>query len=195
MSLLLLSLWGCGNNSVQEATRQVAKVVPALETVSTELTREKMQCDTPIKTATPRGCSIQTITCGSVVEGNNPGMARHFGDSFYVAAFCTPQRHYYEESGEAVYRLEIPANIQADVKLESDCADLDVVSFTWDETDRCPTEDHSSRLLPCEMDTDSGGGSIRMTSVDKPEIYVVAVDGKQGASGNYRLTVTCATYR
>ncbi len=186
---------GSGNNTVREATRQVSKVVPVVEKVSTELTREPVACEPAFKTPQPRGCTSQTITCGSVVEGNNTGMARHFSDQFYVSAFCTPQRHYYEEAGEAVYRLELPPNIQADIRLDSDCVDLDVASMSWADTSSCPGEAHTSRIRQCEMDTHSEGGSIRITTVNEPEVHVVAVDGKQGAQGNFRLTVTCSTYR
>lgn len=195
----LLAVWilacGSGNNSVREATRQVAKVVPVVEKVSDELTREPVQCDTPIKTPAPRGCTSQTLTCGSVVEGNNSGMPRHWGDEYYVEAFCTPERHYYEEAGEATYRLELPPNIQADIRLDSDCADLDVVSMSWADTTSCPGLPHTGRIRQCEMDTHSGGGKIRITTVNEPEVHILAVDGKQGAEGNFRLTVTCSTYR
>ena len=186
---------GCGTGGVNEATRPIAKVVPAVEKVAAEATREPIQCDEQIKTGQPRGCTIETITCGSVVEGSTVGMARRWGDQFYVSAFCTPYRHYYEEAGEAVYRLEMPPNIQADVRLDSDCADLDVVSMSWADTTSCPGEEHVGRIRECEMDTHDGGGSIRMTTVDKPQVYLVGVDGKQGAAGNFRLTVVCSTYR
>lgn len=191
---LFAALAGCGNNTVQEATRQVAKVVPAVEKISDEVTREPVQCEQPFKTDQPRGCTSQTITCGSVVEGNNANMPRHFSDQFYVTHFCTPQRHYYEESGEALYRMEVPANTQADIRLDSDCADLDVSSMGWADTSECPAE-NTTRLAECEMDTKPGGGKIRVTTVDKPQVFVVAVDGKQGATGNFRLTVTCSNYR
>ncbi len=186
---------GSGNNSVREATRQVSKVVPVVEKVSEELTREPVACEPAFKTAQPRGCTSQTLTCGSVVEGNNTGMTRHFSDQFYVAAFCTPQRHYYEEAGEAVYRLELPPNIQADIRLDSDCVDLDVVSMSWADTSSCPGEAHTGRIRQCEMNTDSEGGKIRITTVNEPEVHVLAVDGKQGATGNFRLSVVCSTYR
>lgn len=186
---------GSGNNSVREATRQVSKVVPVVEKISSEITREPIACEPELKTPQPRGCTSGTLTCGSVIEGNNTGMPRHWGDQFYVSAFCTPQRHYYEEAGEAVYRLELPPNIQADIRLDSDCADLDVVSLSWADTSTCPGEQHTGRIRQCEMDTHSEGGTIRITTVNDPEVHILGVDGKQGASGNFRLTVTCSTYR
>lgn len=191
----VVGIAACGNNGVREVQRQAAKVVPSLKTVSEELNREPIQCDTEIPTPSPKGCTIQTITCGSVVEGSTATMDRRWGDDFYNKAFCTPYRHNYDEAPEAVYRLEMPPNIQADVYLDSDCADLDVISMSWEETSRCPTLDHVGRLRECEMDTKKGGGKIRMTTVDDPQVYVVAVDGQQGQTGNFRLTVKCSTYR
>lgn len=188
-------LHGCGSGGVNDATRQIAKVVPVVEKVATEATREPVKCDPVVQSAQPRGCSIQTITCGSVIDGNNTGMAQRWGDQYYVTAFCTPHRHYYEEAGESVYRLEVPPNIQADVRLDSDCADLDIVAMSWADTSSCPREEHANRIRECEMDTHDGGGTVRLTTVDKPQVYVIGVDGKQGAAGNFRLTVTCSTYR
>ena len=193
---LVFSLSACGNNSVNEVKRQVAKVVPAVQAVGGGgVQHEEIQCDTPIETRTPKGCTIETITCGSVVEGNNRVGQRNWGDDFYQKAFCTPNRYDYDDGPEAVYRLEMPPNIQADVRLDSDCEDLDVISMSWTDTSRCPGMQHVGSIRECEMDTHTGGGSIRMTTVDNPQVYVVAVDGKHGVTGNFRLTVECSTYR
>lgn len=183
----------CGNNSVSETTRQIAKVVPVVEKITDEVTREPVQCDKPFETPSARGCSIQTLTCGSVIEANNTNMPRRFSDEFYVSHFCVPERHYYEEAGEAVYRLELPANIKATVRLDNDCADLDVAAMSWADTSTCPSE-NTNRLSECEM-TDPRHDEIVMTTVNNPQVYLVAVDGKQGATGNFRLTVKCETYR
>jgi hypothetical protein len=45
------------------------------------------------------------------------------------------------------------------------------------------------------MSTKRGGGTIRITSVDKPESHLIIVDGKKGVTGNFRLSVKCTTYR
>ena len=45
------------------------------------------------------------------------------------------------------------------------------------------------------MDDSAGSGTVLGTAVDKPYTYLVGVDGKKGAVGNYRLTVTCRIYR
>ena len=36
---------------------------------------------------------------------------------------------------------------------------------------------------------------IKLSSVGKDITYLVGVDGKKGASGNYRIMVQCRTYR
>lgn len=192
-SLLILLILGCSGTSGRETTRQIAKVIPVVETISEKVTREPVKCDPAFEQPTPRGCTSATLTCGSVVEGNNTNQPRRFGDEFYVSMFCVPQRHYYEEAGEAVYRLEMPANIKATVRLDNDCADLDVAALSWSDTDSCPAE-NTNRIAECEM-TDARHDSIVMTTVDNPQVYLIVVDGKQGATGNFRLTVKCETYR
>ena len=67
--------------------------------------------------------------------------------------------------------------------------------MSWDEN-RCPTVKHAPAIQKeCEMDTRSGGGTLRLTTVKNAQTYLIAVDGKQGASGNFRLTVNFGTYR
>ena len=41
------------------------------------------------------------------------------------------------------------------------------------------------------MDDSKRGGKIRLNSVMKPATYLIGVDGKKGAVGNYRLSVEC----
>lgn len=185
MGILACSTTNCG--------RKATKVVPALEKVNPEFATEPIECDPPYRTPAPIGCSQGTLTCGSSVEGATRGSKSRWGDDFYQAKFCTPQRHDYDYSPEAVYTLDVPADIMADVYLTSDCADLDVVAMAWPDTDRCPTSSHA--ISECEMDTKRGGGKVRMTTVNNPQTYLLVVDGKKGAEGNFRLTVKCSTYR
>ncbi|RME20197.1 MAG: hypothetical protein D6798_20965 [Deltaproteobacteria bacterium] len=93
-----------------------------------------------------------------------------------------------------IYRLELPADTKARVKLDSPCADLDLVSVAW-KLDGVPTVDHVNRIAECEMDTHRGGGAITLTTVNKAQTFLVAVDGKDGDEGNYRISVSCETYR
>ena len=47
----------------------------------------------------------------------------------------------------------------------------------------------------CEMNTKPEGGTLRLTTVNNPQTYLIAVDGQQGDYGNFRLTINCKTYR
>jgi hypothetical protein len=180
----------CSGNS---CSRQAAKVVPALEKMNPELALDPVECDKPITTPAPRGCAMQTITCGDELTGNNSYGRYNFDDDFYNSKFCTPERHDYDQSPEAIYQLKLPANVEADVYLVSDCEELDLASVQWTSEQRCPTIDHTTG--PCEMNAKKAGGSIRITTVDKPETHLVIVDGKRGATGNFRIKVSCGTYR
>jgi len=115
-----------------------------------------------------------------------------FSDEFYVAKQCGPQRNGYT-GPESVYALSIPPNTRAAVFLESPCADLDLSSVLWTETDRCPTVDH--RTGGCEMDQGSGTDKVVIATVARAESHLLIVDGKEAAKGNYRLSVVCDAYR
>lgn len=188
--LLVLSAASCDN-----VTRSVSKAVPVLEKVDEDLAAEPVECDQPLPTPAARSGIIGTLTCGSVVTGNTAGGNHRWGDTFYQKSFCTPERHNYDDAPEAVYALELPANVQADVRLDSNCVDLDVVAVGWQDKHSVPNTAHHVRIRECEMDTSRGGGNVRMTTVNQPQRYLIGVDGKEGAIGNYRLTVKCSTYR
>ena len=80
------------------------------------------------------------------------------------------------------------------MRLDSNCEDLDLFAIGWDET-TCPDAKHSNRIAECEMTTKPGGGSLVLTTVNRPQVFLVGVDGKQGASGNFRLSLGCSLYR
>jgi len=174
--------------------RTAARVIPALEVLDPELASDPLPCDEPLPTRSPGSdCVIDELTCGDVIEGYSGAGQRLFGDAIYKNAFCTVERNHYDNAPEASYRLLVPSNRMAHVQLDSNCADLDVVAIAWEETDRCPTERHA--IHECEMDVSSGGGRITVATVDRPQRYILAVDGKNGAEGNFRLTVECNEYR
>lgn len=175
--------------------RKINEVVPAVREVDPEFATEAVSCDEPYRTPPPKGCAMQSISCGDEVEGNNQFGEKNYDDQFYVKKFCGTQRHAYEEAAEAIYLLTVPSNVQADVVLTSDCADLDIssISVPPDATNRCPTLSHSVQV--CEMDQSRGGGSVRITTVDRAETHFVVVDGKDGQTGNFRLRVDCRNYR
>ena len=184
-----LTLSGCNNFGTT-----VARVFPVLEVVNPEYAAVPLPCDEAIPTSRAGpSCIIDELTCGDVIEGSTIGGNGTFGDGIYRNAFCTVERHHYDNAPEARYRLLVPSNRQANIRLDSNCVDLDVVAIAWEETDRCPTEQHA--IHECEMDVSPGGGSITVQTVDRPQRYILAVDGKDAASGNFRLTVTCNEYR
>lgn len=153
---------------------------------------EEMDCNAELPT--PQGQALGTLECGSTVTGSSHVGAARWGDDFYQRAFCTPKRSRYDDAPEVLYRLEVPENTQAEVVLESPCADLDVVAVAW-QLDGVPGVEHVGRIRECEMDTKSGGGKLTLTTVDKAQVFLVGVDGKDGDEGNYRLTVSCGTFR
>ncbi len=175
--------------------RTINEVVPSVREVDPEFATEKVPCDEPFSTPAPKGCAMATLSCGDQVQGNNAFGEQNYDDAFYVGKFCGPQRHQYEEAPEAIYLLEVPGNVQADVTLSSDCVDLDIASISVppDATNRCPTLSHAVQV--CEMDQGRGGGSVRITTVDRAETHLIVVDGKKGVTGNFRLRVDCRTYR
>jgi hypothetical protein len=139
------------------------------------------------------GCSLRTIACGETIESSNAGQARNFDDAFYRSKFCTPRSADYEESPEAVFALTVPAEMKADVYLETPCDDLDLFSIRWPHTDRCPTK--STSTGECEGSTKGSEDTIRIMAVGRDEKHLVWVDGKNGATGNFRLRVKCHAAR
>lgn len=192
---LMLSALACGGDMATTVGRKAARVVPALEKVDENLAMDDVPCGDSIKTPPPSGCAIAHITCGDTVEGNNENGPNNWGDDFYQKVMCTPQRNDYELSNEAIWALDMPPNVEAVLRLESPCADLDLVSVGWPDTSTCPKLENYTRIRECEMDTHPGGGTVKMTTVDRAQTYLVGVDGKGGDHGNFRITVTCRTYR
>lgn len=187
--LAALTLSGCDNFGTT-----IARVAPVLEVVNPEYAAVPLPCDEAIPTSQPGpSCVIDELTCGDVIEGSTIAGSRKFGDGIYYNAYCTVERNHYDNAPEATYRLLVPANRQAHVRLDSNCVDLDVAAIAWEETDRCPTEQHN--ILECEMDVSPGGGTITVATVNRPQRYILTVDGKNAASGNFRLTVSCNEYR
>ncbi len=193
--LVAISL-GCSGESCNGVGKKAAKVVPVLEKVNPDYATSDLQCDEPIATGVAKNCSIKTLTCGDEVEGSTSSGSMNWGDDFYQKAFCTPNRYDYDEGPEASYKLHVPADVQADIHLESPCEDLDVIAVAW-IYDKCPEFAHADagRIRECEMDTDRGSGSVRVTTVNKAQTYLVVVDGKEGVSGNFRISVKCSSYR
>ena len=207
LSLYALLLLACGG-LLGEETDQIR--VPPSEPVATAPSGQPVQpgvalppvedempppdpCLEATPTPAPQGCVMGTLSCGDTIQGNNEFGVPNFDDDFYQSKFCTPQRNKYAEAPEAIYMLDVPGDIKAVVTLTSECDDLDIVALSWNETGRCPNIKHN--INECEMDTDFGGGSVMMTTVTRAQKYLIAVDGKNGATGNFELSVACSEYR
>lgn len=185
-------LLACGG--LLNCGRTVNKIIPAVREIDPDFNTEPVDCEHDYPAPSPKGCYIERISCKSVIEANNASGFRQFDETFYQSQKCTPERHGYAEGQDSPYALDLPPNTWADIILTSDCADLDVFSATWDKPTKCPTASHTN-INQCEADTSRRGGSILITTVNKPEKHLVWVDGKHGAVGNYRLEVKCRTYR
>jgi len=187
----------CGGGVDWESTSRVNRTPAqraASKTYEKPVSTGPDPCDTPIETPAPsQACYIADIACGQSVSGStSKGGRSRFGDAFYLAQYCSPERHRYDDAAEVAYRLKVPANTRADVALVSDCVDLDLATALWSGTG-CPDEAHSAK--PCEMTAERGGGSVVITTVNRPETHLVIVDGKKGAEGNFTVSVTCGPYR
>ena len=188
--LILLSFFACDS-----ACHTTTKMIPALEKIDPSWGANPVDCDE--SHAPPDatfGCYHKRIKCGDVIEDTTRGGKSHFDDDFYQRGTFTPQRNDYEDSPEAIYQLKVKPNTSVYLRLDSNCADLDIAAMPWNEL-TCPDTAHVEGLPETEMNTKPDGGTIRLTTVTNPQTYLVAVDGKQGAYGNFRLTVTCGNYR
>ena len=112
----------------------------------------------------------------------------------WVAYEDKRSREDYEDSPEAVYMLTVPGDIRADIRLDTNCAELDIFAIRWDRKD-CPTRKHTRSIPQCEFNDKPGGGYLTITTVERPETYLIGADGKNGAHGNFRMAIECSTYR
>ena len=130
-----------------------------------------------------------------VIEGTTKGGVQLIGDNFYQEAACTPAKtHFFRKAPEAIYQLNVAPNTMAEIRLDSNCADLDPFAFTWQKSS-APKEAHAATIRECEMDNDVGDGKLVLTTVHNAAQYLVGVDGKNGEQGNFRLTISCRSYR
>lgn len=174
--------------------RPAAQTGPSGDAVTAEAAGEPdVACDDSLAVPRASGCAIESIACGESIEASNAGQARHFDDAFYRSKFCTPRSADYESSPEAVYALTVPAEMQADVYLDTPCEDLDLFSIRWPHQDRCPTS--STSTGECEGSTKEGQDTVRIVAVGRDEKHLVWVDGKKGNTGNFRMRVECRPAR
>lgn len=191
---LLGVLAGCDAFSVGSGrTDTGAADTGAIDTdADTDTEVDTALCGETFSTAAPGGpsCFTETLSCGDVVEATNDG-----GDSTYVGEdweswYCTPNLDRWEyASPERVYSMFIPARTTATFRFESPCADLDLFVLYWQEEDTCPGSGTS--ITDCETVDDEGSGGETSVWSDDGARYVVAVDGRGGETGNFRISVDC----
>ncbi len=177
------------------------KAVPSIEQVKPSWANP-VDCDEKrvAPAITKKKCFAEMLSCDInsapiIIEGTTIGGKSLIGDDFYQGAKCDPARTYFfRDSPEAIYQLTVAPDTKAEIRLDTNCAELDVFAASWDRKS-CPTKKHASMIRECEMDTKEGDGAIILTTVTKPQTYLVGVDGKEGASGNFRLTIQCSAYR
>lgn len=177
-----VALAGCG-----EILSQVDRVTEFVGGSRAAAGRPKLDCDARYDTPTPRGCLSGELRCGDVVQGTTVGGESNFDDAFYAGAFCFPpgERH---SASERVYRFSAPKDTEVTVTLDAPCADLDLAVVAWKYEGSCPVA--QSAIAECEGDTSSSGGEVTV-QVFNPRDYLVAIDGKDGATGPYRLSIEC----
>jgi hypothetical protein len=133
------------------------------------------------------GCLSGRIHCGDTLTGTTTGGDSVLDDPMYASAFCYPAGDHHR-GPERVYLLEAPANTDIEIAFESPCVDLDLAAIAWNYDGRCPTENH--RIPECEGAAAPGGGTVRLNTFHARD-YLLSVDGKEGVTGAFRLTVRC----
>lgn len=148
---------------------------------------ESLPCDADVPREEPHNCISGELTCGSVIEGTTEGGDAFWKDDFYSTNFCFPAGD--DRSGpERVYLMKVGAKKDVRIRLDSDCVDLDVAAIAWEYEGTCPTVSH--HVAECEANGRKGGGEVRLNTFNARD-YLVVVEGKNKASGPFRLTVTC----
>ena len=190
-ALLLLSMIGCDTLGPL-----VAKFVPVLEMLNEEWAPIDMECDQMYASRTPKRCLTAEIKCGDEIKGNNKMGRSTFDDDFYRGATCFAISAEGGHSGpELVYRLNLAKKHTAVATLVSDCADLDIFTMRWNDRDlECPGPQHAQRVGECQDDMTPRGGRVTMSATGKAETYLIAIDGKSRATGNFHLKVECDAF-
>lgn len=185
---MILFLLACGGGPVDVAAAGVEADLGALAQVGAGVT---VDCGSTTAGPPAQDCVSGVLACGATVSGTTLGGDSTWGDEFYASAFCFPPGGDHSGS-ERVYTLQAPAYTEVTVQMRSSCADLDLVAMT-SSVQGCPSPKHL--VSECEGDTKlSGDGMVKIQSF-APHTYLVGVDGKNGAVGEFELTVSCKPLR
>lgn len=153
-------------------------------------------CDESFSTDAPGGpeCVTSVLSCGDTVDATTEGGGEAMDAENWEGWYCSINldRHPYD-GPERVFQVLVPERTFATFSLETPCVDHDVFAFYWQDTDTCPGADQS--LVECEAGDDEDDDDAATVWADDSNEggswYLVAVDAKDGETGNFRLSVTC----
>ena len=174
----------------------MAKFIPALEFVNEEWAPVTMDCSETYPSRKPKRCITAEVKCGDTIRGNNKMGRSNWNDEFYRRATCFAISSAGGHGGpEMVYKLTVPKQTNATAHLKSDCVDLDVFALRWNDKDlACPKKAHAARVGECQEDQTPRGGHAAMVATQREETYLIAVDGKGAAVGNFELEIECQRF-
>jgi len=189
--LALMTMQGCDTLGPKAAL-----FIPILEKFNEEWAVIDMECEQPFPSRKPKECVSRTLKCGDEIRGNNKMGNRLWEDDFYRRATCFSISNEGGHGGpEMVYKLKVPRKTTAKAVLVSDCEDLNVFAMRWNDRElECPKLAHAARVGECQADRTPRGGKVTMVSTEREENYLIAVDGKGGAVGNYHLRIECSGF-
>lgn len=168
---------GCGG---------VKELIPA-ETYDADI-----ECGTVKAARTPRGkdCVTAELVCGDTIVGTTEGGLSEYDDKFYSGdSFCSSLPDNYSGT-ERAYRFAMPANAEAVVSLDSACGgDMDLIAIRWPDEHTCPNIHHT--IGQCDEDDSKGDGQLELFSDRHPRTFLLVVEGKDGADGEFGLKVDC----
>jgi len=152
-----------------------------------------IDCDTPVEDLSWNSstCQAAELTCGDSIIATNVGGPSNLDGSAYSSfwACAVVGRDSYTGS-EQHFFFEHPGTGYVRIGLDSPCEELDIFAIRWDGGS-CVQEGLS--IVECEANIDSSGGWFYIWN-NSPSGYVIVVDGPNGETGPYGVTINCDDY-
>lgn len=136
-------------------------------------------------------CITDNISCGETVVGTTVGGSTHYDSTGYDDGACLNVGENYS-APERVYSLTVPAHNAYTVTAHV-CPGLKLRRVYGLGSTSCPTLNFQNGAT-CEQAFDRGGGLQELTATNGQEHdlrYELVIDGKDGATGSYSLSVEC----